>query len=177
VTLDTFGRLDFALNNAAYPGKMAPLETIDESTWNRIIDVTLKSTFLCMKQEIAHMKKVGGGSIVNISSGAGAIGVPGMAAYVAAKHGVLGLTKTAAMEGGKFGIRVNAVLPGAVETQMLRGTIGGDPEIEKMMINGSVFGRLGSPTELAEAIVWLSSDAASFVSGASFAVDGGATCR
>jgi NAD(P)-dependent dehydrogenase (short-subunit alcohol dehydrogenase family) len=126
-----------------------------------------------MKYEIPQMLKQGGGAIVNTASVAGLVGFPNMAAYVASKHGVAGLSKTAALEYAKSGVRVNAVCPGVIRTPMVERVIGNDPEVEKDMTAMEPIGRLGTPEEIAEAVVWLCSDAASFVTGHTMTVDGG----
>ena len=130
-----------------------------------------------MKHEIIHMLSVGGGAIVNTASGAGFIASPGMPAYTAAKHGVLGLMKVGAKELAAHNIRVNAICPGITDTPMARAFIGDDPVLEKMMMDTSPMGRMGKPEDMAQAAVWLCSDAASFVSGESMLVDGASVCR
>ncbi len=172
-----FGGLHCAFNNAGYGGKYIPFHEMDLEEWNRTIAVNLTSVFLCMKHEITHMLKSGGGVIVNTASGAGFVPAPGMPAYTASKHGVLGLMKLAAKEYAAQKIRVNAICPGVTDTPMMAGFIGGDPAIEKMMNDTLPFGRMGLPEEQAEAAVWLCSDAASFVSGESMLVDGASVCR
>jgi NAD(P)-dependent dehydrogenase (short-subunit alcohol dehydrogenase family) len=173
-----FGRIDCAHNNAGITRAPRPLHEISAAEWDRMVAVDLTSVFLCLKYELAHMySRPGGGAIVNTASGAGIIGYPGLGDYVAAKHGVVGLTKTAALEGVDAGVRVNAVCPGVTDTPMLRGFIGEDPGLEAAMratVPGGVFGR---PEQLAEAVVWLCSDRASWVSGESMLVDGASVCR
>ena len=176
-TLAAFGRLDCAFNNAGYGGKYLPFWELEEAEWDRTIDTTLKSVFLCMKHEIIHFLTVGGGVIVNTASGAGFIASPGMPAYTAAKHGVLGLMKVGAKELATHKIRVNAICPGITDTAMAREFINNDPVLEKMMMDTSPMGRMGQPEDMAQAAVWLCSDAASFVSGASLLVDGASVCR
>jgi len=176
-TLAAFGRLDCAFNNAGYGGKYLPFWELTEAEWDHTIDTTLKSVFLCMKHEIIHMLSVSGGAIVNTASGAGFIASPGMPAYTAAKHGVLGLMKVGAKELAQYKIRVNAICPGITDTQMARDFINNDPVIEKMMMDTSPMGRMGVPEDMAQAAVWLCSDAAAFVSGASLLVDGASVCR
>ena len=172
--VDTWGRLDGAINNAGITGpyKYTPEYTLDE--WNQVFAVNLTGIFLGLKYEIPQMVRQGGGAIVNTSSGAGLVGFAGLPAYVASKHGVLGLTRAAALEYVKAGVRVNAVCPGSTRTPMLEGFMGGDPAIERAMAHSAPIGRLARPVEIAEAMVWLLSDAASFVVGHAFAVDGGA---
>jgi NAD(P)-dependent dehydrogenase (short-subunit alcohol dehydrogenase family) len=171
--VDRFGRLDIAVNSAGISGTFAnlPDQTIED--WDRIMAVNLTSVFLCLRAEIPALLSTGGGSIVNLASAAGDMGVPGMAPYSATKHGVIGLTKSAALEYARSGLRVNAVLPGPVRTPMLQRFTGGDEGVDGI---GSTMpiGRAGEATEIAEAIVWLCSEAASYVTGHSFAVDGGA---
>jgi len=175
--LDRYGRLDCAFNNAGIGGKFLAFheQTIDD--FNRTIAVNLTGVYLCMKHEIAHMLKAGGGAIVNTASGAGFVPAPGMPAYTASKHGVLGLMKVAAKEYARSGIRVNSICPGVTDTGIMAEFINGDPAIEKLMYDTLPFGRMGRPEEQAEAAVWLCSDAASFVSGESLLVDGASVCR
>ncbi len=168
-----FGRLDCAFNNAGIEGARVPMTEFLESEWDRVIDVNLKGTWTCMKHEIKHMLDRGSGSIVNTSSVAGLIGMKGSTAYGAAKHGIIGLTKVAAVEFADRGIRVNAVLPGAVRTPMTDRLMGNDPEREAMYMSIQPIGRFGTPDELAEVVVWLSSDSASLVTGIAMPVDGG----
>jgi len=176
-TIQRLGGLHCAFNNAGYGGRYLPFQEVPLEEWNRTIAVTLTSVFLCMKHEIAHMARAGGGAIVNTASGAGFVPAPGMPAYTAAKHGVLGLTKGAAKEFAAHKIRVNAICPGVTDTPMMQGFIGGDAALEKLMLDTLPFGRMGRPEEMAEAAVWLCSDAASFVSGDSMLVDGASVCR
>jgi NAD(P)-dependent dehydrogenase (short-subunit alcohol dehydrogenase family) len=175
--LDAFGRLDCAVNCAGVTGAGGPLHEIDLAGWSHTLDVNLTGVFLCMKHEIAAMLKQGSGSIVNISSGAGFIAVPGLGPYCATKHAVLGLTKTAAVENARTGVRVNAICPGSIDTPMLRDSIASLPGMEKMVLSSQPGGRLGRPEEIAEAAVWLCSDRASFVSGTSMSVDAASVAR
>ena len=147
------------------------------SAGDRILAINLKGVWLCMKYEIAHMLKQGGGAIVNTASGAGLIGVRRGGAYVASKHGVVGLTKTAALEYAKAGIRVNCVCPGPIDTPMLLGIGGSNQVVIERMVAAQPGGRLGKPAEIAEAAVWLCSDAASFITGLPMPVDGGYTAQ
>jgi NAD(P)-dependent dehydrogenase (short-subunit alcohol dehydrogenase family) len=172
--VDTWGRLDCALNNAGTTGPSKPTADYSLDEWNSVIALNLTGVFLCLKHEIPQMVEQGGGAIVNTSSGAGLIGFPGLPGYVASKHGVIGITKAAALEYVKAGVRVNAVCPGSTRTPMLEGFMGGDPVMEQAMANSAPIGRLARPEEIANAMVWLLSDAASFVVGHAFAVDGGA---
>ena len=171
------GRLDCAINNAGVAGPMGPLHEIDAAAWTRTLAVNLTGVFLCMKYELPQMHAQGGGAIVNTSSGAGLIGTPGMSPYCASKHAILGITKTAAIENARTGVRVNAVCPGSTDTPMLAASMAVSPDIEKMILASQPGGRLGRPGEIAEAAVWLCSDRASFVSGESMLVDGGAVAR
>lgn len=172
-TMETFGRLDFAVNNAGIEGATAPTHECTEENWDKTININLKGVWLCMKQEIPPMLKSGKGAIVNIASIAGLVGFIGLPAYVVSKHGIVGLTKTAALEYAKQGIRVNAVCPGVIRTPMVDRTTGKDKAVEKKFEEMEPVGRMGEPEEVAEAIVWLCSDAASFVTGHALAVDGG----
>ncbi len=172
-TIKTFGRLDFAVNNAGIEGSNAPIHECTEENWDKTIDINLKGIWLCMKYEIPQMLKLGKGAIVNVASVAGLIGFPGLPAYVASKHAVVGLTKTAALENAKQGIRVNAVCPGVIRTAMIDRVTGKDKTVEKQYESMEPVGRMGTPEEVAEAIVWLCSDASSFVTGDAMAVDGG----
>ena len=178
-TVEIYGRLDYAFNNAGIEGRMAT-NTADypEEDWDRVIAVNLKGVWLCMKHEIPQMLSQGGGSIVNNSSVEGLVGLEGTSAYAASKHGVVGLTKTAALEYAQSGIRVNAVCPGLIRTPMVERYSRGDAEIEAQLAASlEPVGRMGSPEEVAEAVVWLCSEAASFVTGHAMAVDGGFLAR
>lgn len=172
--VQTYGRLDCAHNNAGVPGPNKMIVDIPEEKWDRVIAINLTGVWHCLKYEIAQMLKQGGGAIVNTSSDAGLVGVKRGGAYVASKHGVIGLMKTAALEYAKSGIRVNAVCPGPIDTPMLRGP--GGERVDRFigrMVAAQPGGRLGKPEEIAEAAVWLCSDAASFVTGHALSVDGG----
>ena len=171
------GRLDVAFNNAGISDAMSSFHELDASRWDRMIAVNLTSVFLCMKHELRHMVAQGSGAIVNTSSGAGVVAAPGQPHYTAAKHGVVGLTKAAAQEYARRGVRVNAVLPGSTDTPMIRGFIGDDPNIAKLIASTNIGGRLLTADEVAEAAVWLASDAASMVNGQSLIVDGGGLVR
>ena len=171
------GRLDSAFNNAGISDQMAEFHDLDLSRWDRMIAVNLTSVFLCMKHELRHMAAAGGGTIVNTSSGAGVVAAPGQPHYTAAKHGVVGLTKAAAQEYARRGIRVNAVLPGSTDTPMIRRFIGDNPEIAKLIASTNIGGRMLTADEVAEVAVWLASDAASMVNGQSLIVDGGGLVR
>jgi NAD(P)-dependent dehydrogenase (short-subunit alcohol dehydrogenase family) len=169
-TVEAFGRLDIAFNKAGVENKAAPVADIELEEWDRILDINLRGTFVCMKHELAQMVRQGSGVIVNTSSGAGIRGVAGGAAYAASKHAIIGLTKSAALDYAKSNIRVNAVLPGNIETPMMDRFTGGD--IQKA-IDLEPVGRLGKPEEVADAVLWMSADLGAFVTGAAISVDGG----
>ena len=173
--VETFGRLDFALNNAGVEQPITATADLTEEEWDRITRVNLRGVFLCMRHEIPLMLKQGGGAIVNTSSGAGVRGFAGQAAYCAAKHGVVGLTRAAALDYAKANIRVNAVCPGIIETPMMDRFSGGTPEGRARVIAQEPVGRMGRPEEIAAAVVWLCSDAAAFVVGHAMVIDGGQT--
>jgi len=175
--VDVWGRLDCAVNNAGITGGPGAIPDLDLERWNRTLAVNLTGVFLCLKHEIPVMREQGGGAIVNMASGAGLVGVPGLPHYCASKHGVLGLTKTAALENAKTGVRVNAICPGSTDTPLLRGLMAADPRLEQMVLATVPAGRLGLPGEIAEAAVWLCSDRASWVTGESMLVDGGSLAR
>jgi NAD(P)-dependent dehydrogenase (short-subunit alcohol dehydrogenase family) len=176
-TVAAFGRLDCAHNNAGIEGVTATTADYPDDDWDRVININLKGVWLCMKYEIPQMLKQGGGAIVNTASGAGLAGVPRMPAYVASKHGVVGLTRTAALEYAKAGIRVNAVCPGVIQTPMVERVTSRRPGMIEKMIAAEPIGRIGKPEEIAEAAVWLCSEAASFVTGHAMSVDGGALAQ
>lgn len=177
-TVDTFGRLDFAFNNAGIePRKPAPTAEYEDEEWNRIIDINLRGVFLCMKQEIPLILEQGGGAIVNVSSGAGVIGIKGSPAYTAAKHGVIGLTKAAALDYAAQNIRINVVCPGYIDTPMMGRFTGGTPEGRAKVIAEEPVGRMGKPEEIAAAVIWLCSDAAAFMIGHAMVIDGGQTVQ
>jgi NAD(P)-dependent dehydrogenase (short-subunit alcohol dehydrogenase family) len=174
-TVETFGRLDFAFNNAGVEQPIMATAELTEKEWDRIVDINLRGVFLCMRHEIPLMLKQRGGVIVNTSSGAGVKGFAGQGAYCAAKHGVVGLTKTAALDYAKANIRVNAVCPGIIETPMMDRFSGGTPQGRERVIAQEPVGRMGKPEEIAAAVVWLCSDAAAFVIGHAMVIDGGQT--
>jgi NAD(P)-dependent dehydrogenase (short-subunit alcohol dehydrogenase family) len=175
--VETYGRLDCALNNAGIQGEIKQTVECSEENWDRIIATNLTGVWLCMKHEISHMLKQWGGSIVNVASNFGLVGSQGMPAYSASKHGVLGLTKTAALEYAKSGIRVNAVCPGPTQTPLVDRILNQQPQIANQIVEAikarEPVGRMGRPEEIAEAVMWLCSEAASFVTGTALAVDGG----
>ncbi len=176
-TIDRYRRLDYAHNNAGIEGMvLTPTAEWTEEAWHRVIGVNLKGIWLCMKYEIPHLLKQAGGAIVNTASIAGLVGSRS-AAYGASKHGIVGLTKTAALEYARSGIRVNAVCPGVIRTPMLERSLERMPDLEARFVEVEPIGRMGSPEEIAEAAVWLCSDAASFVTGHAMAVDGGYVAR
>lgn len=173
-----FGRLDLACNNAGIEGVMKPTAEYPTDVWDRVMNINLRGQWLCMKYEIPAMLEHGGGSIVNISSILGVVGFAEAPAYTAAKHGLLGLTKAAALEYSGKGIRINALCPAFIETPMLeRAGISTDEDTRNNVVALHPIGRLGKSREVADAIVWLSSDEASFVTGQSLMVDGGYTAR
>ena len=169
-TVERFGRLDCAFNNAGVENRATPVHEIDLDEWDRILDINLRGTFLCMKYELAQMVRQGGGVVVNTSSGAGIRGVAGGAAYAASKHAIIGLTRSAALDYARQNIRVNAILPGNIETPMMDRFTGGD--VQKA-IDLEPVGRLGKPEEIAEAVLWMCSDLGGFVTGAATVIDGG----
>ena len=175
--VEVYGRLDCALNNAGIQGEIKQTAECSEENWHRIIAINLTGVWLCMKHEIPYMLKQGGGAIVNTASNFGLVGSIGMPAYAASKHGVLGLTKTAALEYAKSGIRVNAVCPGPTQTPLVDRILNEQPQLANQIVEAikarEPLGRMGQPQEIAEAVVWLCSEAASFVTGAAMAVDGG----
>jgi NAD(P)-dependent dehydrogenase (short-subunit alcohol dehydrogenase family) len=175
-TLRLYGRLDYAHNNAGVPSANLPIADFPEEEWDRVVGVMLRGVFLCLKYEIPHMLAAGGGAIVNTASGAGLVGYPSQCAYVASKHGVLGLTKTAALDYGARGIRVNAVCPGTAWSPMVEAAVT-DPKLLEYLTSLHPIGRLGTSEEIAAAVVWLCTDQASFVLGHGMSVDGGYVIR
>lgn len=171
--VERFGRLDYAFNNAGVEGAPAPTADCTIENWTRTISINLTGIFLCMREEIPKMLAAGGGAIVNNSSVAGLVGFAGIPAYTASKHGVVGLTKTAAIEYATQGVRVNAVCPGVIQTEMITRFTHGDPDAAAHLLQSEPIGRLGTPEEIADAVIWLCSDRASFVTGQALAVDGG----
>ncbi|HDG98076.1 MAG: short chain dehydrogenase [Aquificota bacterium] len=176
-TLETYGRLDCAYNNAGVAITPMLIPDTNEEDWDRVININLKGVWLCMKYEIPQMLKQGKGAIVNASSMVGLIGLEKRSAYAASKHGVLGLTKVAALEYADSGIRVNAVCPAPIRTPLVEKIIAADPEAEKQLISMIPMKRLGTLEEVAQVVVWLCSDASSFVTGQAIGVDGGVLAR
>ena len=176
-TVERFGRIDCACNNAGIEGRVAPLAEQSLDDYEKVLAINLRGTFLCLQAEIRQMLKQGGGAIVNLASVAGLIGFPGLSPYTASKHAVNGLTKNAALEYGKQGIRVNSVCPAGIETRMLDSladqSTGGTRSAHEMMDPLHPIGRIGRSEEVAQMIVWLCSDRASFVTGAIMPIDGG----
>jgi NAD(P)-dependent dehydrogenase (short-subunit alcohol dehydrogenase family) len=172
-TVEKFGRLDIAFNNAGIEGVWVPIARQTEEDWDSTIDINLKGVWLCLKYEIRQMlKQDGGGAIVNMSSVTGLVGAGGAGAYSASKHGVIGLTKSAALETAKSGIRINAVCPAVIETPMGKRLFSA-PAVHKSVLNSHPIGRFGRPQEIAEAVVWMCSDRASFMTGQCLVLDGG----
>jgi NAD(P)-dependent dehydrogenase (short-subunit alcohol dehydrogenase family) len=171
-----FGGLHIAVNNAGTSGHFAPTADVPPEEWRHVIELNLNGVFYCMRAEIPAILAAGGGAIVNTSSGAGLMGFAGLPAYVASKHGVVGLTRSAALEYSAQGIRVNCVCPGTVRTPMLEAFTGDESTLQAMG-RAMPIKRLATPEEIAEAIVWLASPAASYVTGHALAVDGGAAAQ
>jgi NAD(P)-dependent dehydrogenase (short-subunit alcohol dehydrogenase family) len=168
--VDQFGGLDIALNNAGIEGKIAPIEILKESDWEKIMSVNLKGVWLCMKSEISRMKSRKGGTIVNVASLAGTLGIAGQAAYCASKAGVIQLTRVAALECAKYGIRVNSISPGQIDTPMSNRL---PLEMRKKFLSKIPLKRSGTPEEVAVSATWLASDLSSYVTGQSLIIDGG----
>ena len=175
--VENYGRLDFAFNNAGIEGDLDSVIRYTEDNWDKVVNINLKGVWLCMKYEIPKMLKQGGGAIVNTSSTAGLTGIGPNPAYVASKHGVVGLTKAAALTYAKRGIRVNAVCPGAIDTPLVKQLIDTHPDMKTSVIGMQPMARLGSPEEVAQAVIWLCSDAASFITGHPLSVDGGVVAQ
>ncbi|WP_328505476.1 glucose 1-dehydrogenase [Streptomyces sp. NBC_00391] len=174
-TLDSFGRLDAAFNNAGIEQPVAPLAEISATDLDHLIAVNLKGVFLCMQSQVPAMLAGGGGTIVNTASGAGVVGIAGQAVYCATKFGVVGMTKAAALDYAALGVRINAVCPGIIQTPMMDRFTGGTDKGRARVAAQEPIGRMGSPEEIADAVLWLSSDASSFVVGHAMVVDGGQT--
>lgn len=175
--VDAFGGLEVAVNNAGTTGLAGSVVDYPVDAWRSTMAVNLDGVFYAMRAELPVMVEAGHGAIVNVSSGAGIVGFAGLPAYVASKHGVIGLTRAAALECAPRGVRINAVCPGSTRTPMLEGFMGGDAKVERMMTAGVPLGRLATPDEIAAAIVWLCSDAASYMVGHALVVDGGSTVQ
>ncbi len=171
--VEAFGRLDFALNNAGIDGVRARTADYPEDVWHRVIDLNLTGVFLCMKSELAVMLKQRSGAIVNMASVAGVTGFPGHAAYTASKHGVIGLTKAAAIDYAKLGIRINAICPAYTRTPMLDRMLAQHSDLEEKLISRVPLRRLGTTEEIAQAVIYLFSDAAAFITGHALVMDGG----
>ena len=175
--MSAYGRLDAACNNAGIEGVAAPTAESTEENWDRVIAINLKGVWLCMKYEIRQMLAQGEGAIVNMSSIAGVVGFPNIPAYCASKGGVNLLTKAAALEYADKGIRINAICPGVIRTAMVERVIGGNPEVEAQYTAMEPIGRLGTPEEIADAVLWLCSGEATFVIGHPLVVDGGIVAK
>lgn len=174
-TVAEFGRLDMAFNNAGVMAKIAPTGDSTREEWDRVIGINLRGVWSCMKYELQQMQRQGSGAIVNNASVGALTGNPGIGAYIASKHGVVGLTRTAALEYVKQGIRVNAVNPGTIDTQIARDVVGGSEQAFAELEKGAPIGRAGRPEEIASAVLWLCSPGASYVVGEALTVDGGLT--
>lgn len=176
-TITTYGRLDYAFNNAGVEGSVAPVTDWSEEMWDRVCDINLKGIWLCMKYEIPEMLKQGHGAIVNTSSISGLVGSPGLSGYTASKHGVVGVTKCVALEYAKAGIRINAICPASIQTPLIDRVIVAHPEMKAFLENAQPIGRTGTAEEVAAAVVWLCSDASSYITGIALAIDGGVSAQ
>lgn len=171
--IETYGRLDFAHNNAGVESSLRSTVDCTEEDWDRIIDINLKGVWLCMKYELPHMLKQGSGSIVNTASRLGLVALVNRPEYTASKHGVVGLTRVAALECARTGVRVNCVCPGTIHTAIIDRVLAARPGSEAEIAARNPMGRIGTPEEIAGAVVWLCSDEASFVTGHPMVIDGG----
>lgn len=176
-TVAEYGRLDMAFNNAGVMAKIAPTAGATSEEFDRVIGINLRGVWSCMKYELQQMQRQGGGAIVNNASVGALTGNPGIGAYIASKHGVVGLTRTAGLEYVKQGIRVNAVNPGTIDTQIARDVVGGSEQAFAELEKGAPIGRAGRPEEIAAAVLWLCSSGASYVVGEALTVDGGLTVK
>lgn len=176
-TLGAFGRLDCAFNNAGVEGARGETHECETENWDRVIGVNLRGLWFCMKAELPQMLAQGGGAIVNCASVAGLVGFSGIPAYVASKHGVVGITRAAALEYAERDIRINAVCPGVIETPMVERLVSDDRQLREVLLASEPMGRVGRPEEIASAVLWLCSDGASFTTGHAMAVDGGWTAK
>ncbi len=176
-TVTEYGRLDMAFNNAGVMAKLAPTAEATNEEFDRVIGINLRGVWSCMKYELQQMQRQGSGAIVNNASVGALTGNPGIGAYIASKHGVVGLTRTAGLEYAKKGIRVNAVNPGTIDTQIARDVVGGSEQAFAELEKGAPIGRAGRPEEIAAAVLWLCSPAASYVLGEALTVDGGLTVQ
>ena len=176
-TIEKYGRIDCAFNNAGIGQAPSLTAEYNKDTWDSIVGTNLSSIWLCMRYEIPQMIKQGAGTIVNTSSDAGLFGVPGMGAYSATKHGIIGLTKTAALEYARSGLRVNAICPGPIATEGIQAYVTAHPELESQFTAMVPMKRFGSPAEIAKVVIWLCSDAASYVTGVALPVDGGQSAQ
>jgi NAD(P)-dependent dehydrogenase (short-subunit alcohol dehydrogenase family) len=174
-TVEAFGRLDFAFNNAGIEQPVKPIVEVTEDEWDRLMAVNLRGVFLCMKKQIPAMLQSGGGVIVNTSSGAGVMGIPGQGAYAATKFGLIGLTKSAALDYAAQNVRINAICPGIIDTPMMDRFSGGTDEGRERVIAQEPVGRMGRPEEIASAVMWMCSDNAGFLIGHALVMDGGQT--
>lgn len=176
-TIAAFGRLDAAFNNAGVMSPAVEIADVSREEYDRITDINLRGVWNCMKHELRHMREQGSGAIVNCSSIGGLIGIPGRATYHATKHGVIGLTKSAALEYARRGIRINAICPGTINTPMVEKMLANEPEAMEEILRAIPIGRLGQPDEIASAVLWLCSPGASFVIGHALVADGGFTAQ